>query len=95
MKTIFITGGSKGIGKELVRDFAKKGHKVIFTYHFSKNKSEKIVQELNNEGYDNVMAYQCDMGNEEEVKSLLKHILLKKRSNLRDFLFLIKGHFKR
>jgi 3-oxoacyl-[acyl-carrier protein] reductase len=72
MKTIFITGGSKGIGKELVRDFSKKGHKVIFTYHFSKDKSEKIVQELKDEGYNNTQAFQCNMEDEQEVKTLFK-----------------------
>jgi len=72
MKTIFITGGSKGIGKELVRNFTKKGHQVHFTYHYSKEKSEKIVQDLHDEGYTNVTTYKCDMGNEKDVKALFR-----------------------
>lgn len=72
MKNIFITGGSKGIGKELVKDFARKGHQVVFTYHYSKEKSEKIVEELKEEGHDHVYAYQCDMGDEKKVKQLFK-----------------------
>ncbi len=72
MKTIFITGGSKGIGKELVRNFSKKGHNVIFTYHFSKDKSEKIILDLKQEGYNKTQSFQCNMGDEQEVKNLFR-----------------------
>lgn len=72
MKNIFITGGSKGIGKELVKQFAKKGHQVVFTYHFSQKKSENLIEELYNEGYKNIYAFQCDMGDEIKVKQLFR-----------------------
>ena len=72
MKTILITGGSKGIGKELVKTITKKGHDVFFTYRYSKEQSDKIVEELNAEGYQNVQALQCDMSDESAVKRLFK-----------------------
>ena len=31
-KTVLITGGSRGIGKELVRQFNKAGYAVAFSY---------------------------------------------------------------
>ncbi len=72
MKTVFITGGSKGIGRRLVEDFTRKGHKVIFTYHSSKIEAEQIIQGLREEGYREVFAFQCNMSNEKEVRSLFK-----------------------
>ena len=33
MKSILITGGSKGLGKELVKSFINKGYKVYYTYY--------------------------------------------------------------
>ncbi|WP_161596622.1 SDR family NAD(P)-dependent oxidoreductase [Chitinophaga vietnamensis] len=72
MKNIFITGGSKGIGKELVRAFAHKGQQVFFTYQYSVAGAEALVAELKAAGFENVQAFKCDMGNEEEVKQLFK-----------------------
>ena len=40
MKTILITGGSKGIGKCVVEEAIKNNYKVVFTY----NKSKKAQQ---------------------------------------------------
>lgn len=42
MKTILITGGSQGIGKEIVMDALKKNYKVIFTYNKSIKQAKKI-----------------------------------------------------
>ena len=42
MKTILITGGSKGIGKCVVEEAIKNSYKVVFTY----NKSKKVANEL-------------------------------------------------
>lgn len=72
MKNIFITGGSKGIGKELVKTFARLGHQVVFTYQYSAESAQKIVDELHAEGFPNVYTFKCDMGNEAEVKALFK-----------------------
>lgn len=72
MKNILITGGSKGIGKQLVIDFVKKGHQVVFTYQSSVSQSLQIINELYSLGYENVKAFKCDMGNQMEVKALFK-----------------------
>ncbi len=72
MKKILITGGSKGIGKQIVYDLVRKGNFVVFTYNNSKESAEQIVTELKNEGYDHVEASKCDMGDEKQVKELFK-----------------------
>ncbi len=55
MKNIFITGGSKGIGKELVRAFTGKGHRVFFTYQYSVAGAEALVAALKAEGFDHAV----------------------------------------
>ena len=45
-KTVLITGGSRGIGAEMVKQFAKNGYNVAFTYKNSKDKADKILQEI-------------------------------------------------
>lgn len=72
MKNIFITGASKGIGKQLVRAFAIRGHQVSFTYRSSSESAKDLVVALNAEGFENIRAFQCDMSNEEEVKRLFR-----------------------
>ena len=44
MKTILITGGSKGIGNQIVRLALKKNYRVIFTYCKSLAEAKKLVK---------------------------------------------------
>ena len=45
MKTVLITGGSRGIGSEMVRAFAEKGYRVAFTYKSSTEAAEALSRE--------------------------------------------------
>lgn len=70
MKKILITGGSKGIGKDLVKHFCEKGHDVFFTYQSSKENAEKLIEEVSKNATGKVVGYQCDMSNEKDVKQM-------------------------
>ena len=35
MKKVLVTGGSRGIGEECVREFSLKGYKVYFFYSYN------------------------------------------------------------
>nr|WP_172633427.1 SDR family NAD(P)-dependent oxidoreductase [Bacteroides coprosuis] len=73
MKTIFITGGSRGIGKELVYKFGKSGHKIFFTYNHSEIEAKKIVDFFQERSNNNVACFKCDLSVEDDVKSLFKN----------------------
>ena len=45
MKTVLITGGSRGIGSEMVRLFAKEGYSVAFTYKSSEDVAKTLADE--------------------------------------------------
>jgi len=61
LKTIIITGTSRGIGVELVKQFAQKGHQVIAL-------SRKAHPDFSS--YNNVFYYSVDLSNEEQLMNL-------------------------
>ena len=44
MKTVLITGGSRGIGRAMVELFSKNGYKVAFTYKNSENEAKSLAE---------------------------------------------------
>lgn len=71
-KIAIVTGGAKGIGKEIVKKLALNGYTVILDY----NKSEKEAKLIENE-FKNVYAFKANVSNYEEVKSLVEFTIKK------------------
>lgn len=67
MKTVWITGGSRGIGAAAVREFAACGWRVAFCYHKAQGQAEALVRELAGVGAQ-VIAVQGDMAVRAEVE---------------------------
>ena len=65
-KTVFITGGSRGIGASAVFEFARRGYNVAFTYLNSKENAEKIAKSTG------ACAILCDISNSEDVNNAIK-----------------------
>ena len=65
MKTVFITGGSRGIGAEAVRTFKNKGYNVAFTYYKSGEQALCLAKETG------ALAVFCDVSNSEAVNSAI------------------------
>lgn len=74
MKTVLITGGSRGIGEAIARRFAKGGYNVIINYRNSQIKAENLANELSNYGV-RCVAIRADVGDAVQAKLLVKQSL--------------------
>lgn len=60
-KIALLTGGSRGLGRDMAIQLAKKGIDVIFTYHNNKQKADEVVAEIRSLGQQ-AIALQLDTG---------------------------------
>ena len=60
-KVAFITGGSRGIGKEIAKKFAKKGYNLVINYVSEKTDVVKLGSELNQNGSVEVLCVKGDV----------------------------------
>lgn len=73
-KVALITGGSRGIGKAIVKRFIDEGANVAFTFRSSAAQANEIINEL---GVDEsrIKAYQSDASDFEAAETLVKTVL--------------------
>lgn len=70
-RTVLVTGGSRGIGRAIVKKFHREGYTVIFTYRTSKEEAERLRDEL---GGRRVSFHYMDLLRLNTVSDLLKAI---------------------
>lgn len=70
-KSVLITGGTRGIGEAISREFAKKGYDIIINYVNSSEKAQNLKQELEKEYNIKVLPIQADISNEIEIKNMV------------------------
>lgn len=75
-KVVVVTGGSRGIGAQIVRDLAKMGHTVILNYNKSEDCAKDVENELQKQGFY-VDIFKADVSKKEEAESLIKFALNK------------------
>ena len=66
MKTILVTGGSRGIGRAIVEKFAKEGYNVVLNY----NKSEYAALDIAKQ-YKNVEIFKANVSNPKDVEAMV------------------------
>ena len=76
MKTVIVTGGSRGIGAAIVKELAKSGYNIVLDYNKSEEAAKKIQEELKEKGI-NIEIFKADVSKREEVKELVKFTLEK------------------
>ncbi len=69
MKTVVITGGAKGIGAALCRTFAKHSYNVLINYNTSKEKAEKLAEEIG------AKTFCADVSDTESAKRLIQYAI--------------------
>lgn len=75
-RTIFLTGGSRGIGAQLVRDAANAGFNVAFTYFNDSDAAEIVVKDAASANPDvTVQSYHLDVRSSEAVDAVVEQVL--------------------
>jgi 3-oxoacyl-[acyl-carrier protein] reductase len=71
-KVCLVTGGSRGIGRAIVKALAEAGAHVAFTYQHSKEQAEEVAHAAQN-GVQ-VRAYQANVASPEEMEQVVKQV---------------------
>jgi len=74
MKTVLITGASRGIGAATARLFAAHGYRVAVHYHQSKDQADALVAELTASGAD-AFAVCADIADSAAVNHMVGEVL--------------------
>ncbi|RZK17154.1 MAG: SDR family oxidoreductase [Pedobacter sp.] len=80
-KIAVITGGSRGIGKDIVLSLAKNGLDIVFTYHNQKEAAEEVVKQIEATGQKGI-ALQLDISNSSLFDGFSKTLIAKLQSEL-------------
>lgn len=75
-KVVIVTGGSRGIGAEIVKTLAYEGYKIILNYNNSETNAKKIQEELLKEEIK-IEIFKADVSKRTEAKKLIQFALEK------------------
>ena len=91
-KIALVTGGSRGLGRNMAINLAKKGIDVVFTYNSNKQKADEVVAEIQALG-QKALAFQLDTSNVKAFDEFFKQITasLKEQTGSTNFDFLINN----
>ena len=70
-KVAFITGGSRGIGKEVATKFAENGYNIVINYVSDKTNVEQLRNEWESKGVKTLIL-KADVKKTEEVENVVK-----------------------
>lgn len=72
-RTALVTGGSRGIGREIALGLARSGCNVAITYASSEDLAKNVVEELSGLGVE-AIAVKADTANQEQVEAMVKYV---------------------
>ena len=71
-KNILITGGASGAGRGIVRQFAKTGGRIIFSYNHSRQEADSLLEELKD---CDLHAYHLDQSDLSSIDDTVEQIV--------------------
>ena len=71
MKTVLITGGTKGIGKAIAKAFLERGYEVALNYHKDRAAALSAQEEFKMLGYSPVLI-RADVSDEVQVRNMFR-----------------------
>lgn len=71
MKTVLITGASRGIGASIALEFAKNNYNVVISYNSSKCEGEKVKEYIEKNYKVKCLMVKCDISSEIEVSHMV------------------------
>ena len=74
MKTVIVTGGSRGIGAAIVKELAKENYNVVLNYNHSEDAAKQIQKELEEQNIK-IEIFKADVSKREEVRKLVNFTL--------------------
>ncbi len=91
-KTAIITGGSRGLGKDMAINLAKAGIDIIFSYHSKIDQANEVIKEIEDMG-QKAKAFQFDANATESAKRFMGKAMqyLKQEKGALNFDFLINN----
>ena len=91
-KIALVTGGSRGLGKNMAINLAKNGNDVVLTYHSNKDEADKVVAEIKDLG-QNAVSFQLDAGNINSFDQFIQEVTsyLQEKNGNSNFDFLINN----
>lgn len=69
MKTVVVTGASKGIGRAVAKEFANNGYNVVICYNHSVSAAQDLLAEVS--GITRAIAVRVDVSKEDEVQNMI------------------------
>src|SRR5882724_4253654 len=91
-KIALVTGGSRGLGRNMAIALAKKGIDVVLTYNSNKEEADKVVAEIQALG-QSAFAFQLNAGNASSFDNFFSQVTahLQEHTGSANFDFLINN----
>ncbi len=77
MRSVLITGASRGIGRELALAFGKAGYAVGVHCHKEKEKAEAVAQEIFEAGNKQAEVFVCDVRDSIKVRQMVDAMVVR------------------
>ena len=75
-KVVFVTGASRGIGKEVALKYAENGYNVVINYASDKTDVESLKKEFEEKNVETIIE-KADVTNSNQIEELVKKAIEK------------------